>query len=105
MLNKSYRNTVEVTLLLYKIKRYGSHIICFMISTVALSASIYTLKAWLKKQNTCQEDVMVGTAPLFSASRKDCVTPASTGPVMIVPATCLGLVLSKINLVNSSSPA
>jgi hypothetical protein len=48
---------------------------------------------------------MVGTAPLFIASRKDCVTPASTGPVMIVPATCLGLVLSKINLVNSSSPA
>ena len=53
---------------------------------------------------TCQEEAIVGTAPLFNASRNDWVIPASIGPFIMVAPTCLGLVLSNTNLVNASRP-
>ena len=58
----------------------------------------------LEQKLTCNEEDIVGTAPLLIASRKDCVIPARTGPVIIVAPTCLGLVLSKTNFVNASRP-
>jgi hypothetical protein len=51
---------------------------------------------------TCQDEEIVGTAPLLMASRNDCVRPASIGPVMTVAPTCLGLVRSNTNFVSAS---
>lgn len=57
------------------------------------------------KLRTCHDDVIVGTAPLLRASRKDWVIRAKIGPVITVLPTCLGLVLSKTNFVKRSRPS
>lgn len=38
------------------------------------------------------------------ASKNDCVIPARMGPVITVAPICLGLVRSKMNLINASKP-
>lgn len=53
---------------------------------------------------TCQDEIIVGTAPSFNASRNDWVRPASIGPFITVAPICFGLVLSNANLVIASRP-